>query len=106
ARELASAQVEFAAQRDAEMAKVHALAGHEFNIGSTKQLAAVLFEELKLPVVKKTKTGYSTDSEVLEKLALKHDIARHVVEFRKFEKLINTYTEVLTAAILPHTGRV
>jgi DNA polymerase I len=85
---------------------IHAAAGHEFNIGSTKQLAQVLFEELKLPVIKKNKTGYSTDQEVLEKLALKHDIARLVVEHRKVAKLINTYTDVLGAAIHPVTGRV
>jgi DNA polymerase-1 len=106
AKELAAAQVEFAAARDAESKKVHELAGREFNIGSTKQLGAVLFDELKLPVVKKTKTGYSTDSEVLERLAQKHDIAKHILEFRKYEKLINTYTEVLTEAINPATGRV
>jgi len=105
-RALAEAQVEFAAARDAERKKVHELAGREFNIGSTKQLGAVLFDELALPVVKKTKTGYSTDSEVLEHLAPKHAIAKHILEFRKYEKLINTYTEVLTAAVNPATGRV
>ena len=106
AAELGRAQVEFATTRDAEIRKVHELAGHAFNLASTKQLGAVLFDELKLPVVKKTKTGYSTDSEVLEKLAPKHEIAKHVLEYRKYEKLINTYTEVLTAAVLPSTGRV
>ncbi|HZF50892.1 MAG TPA: DNA polymerase I [Polyangiaceae bacterium] len=105
-KELAAAQVEFAAARDAESKRVFELAGREFNIGSTKQLGAVLFDELKLPVVKKTKTGYSTDSEVLERLAPKHEIAKHIVEFRKYEKLINTYTEVLTTAINPATTRV
>jgi DNA polymerase-1 len=105
-KELAAAQVEFAAARDAESKKVFEHAGREFNIGSTKQLGAVLFDELKLPVVKKTKTGYSTDSEVLERLAAKHAIAKHILEFRKYEKLINTYTEVLTEAINPATGRV
>jgi DNA polymerase-1 len=104
--ELGRAQVEFQATRDAESKRVFELAGREFNIGSTKQLGAVLFDELKLPVVKKTKTGYSTDSEVLERLAPKHEIAKHILEFRKYEKLINTYTEVLTAAINPATGRV
>jgi len=105
-KELAGAQVEFAAARDAESKKVFEHAGREFNIGSTKQLGAVLFDELKLPVVKKTKTGYSTDSEVLERLAAKHAIAKHILEFRKYEKLINTYTEVLTEAINPATARV
>jgi DNA polymerase-1 len=81
-------------------------AGHEFNIGSTKQLADVLFEELKLPTGKKTKTGYSTDAEVLEALADAHEIARLLVEHRKLAKLINTYTDVLTRSIQPATGRI
>src|SRR5262249_17075592 len=61
---------------------------------------------VKLPVMKKTKTGWSTDQEVLERLAAKHDIARLVVEHRRIAKLINTYTDVLGAAIRPETGRV
>jgi DNA polymerase-1 len=81
-------------------------AGHEFNIGSTKQLADVLFEELKLPTGKKTKTGYSTDAEVLEALADSHEIGRLLVEHRKLAKLINTYTDVLTRSIYPKTGRI
>jgi DNA polymerase-1 len=86
--------------------RIYALAGHEFNIGSTKQLADVLFEELKLPVVKKTKTGYSTDAEVLERLAPKHEIAREILAQRELAKLINTYTDVLRGAIAPETGRI
>jgi DNA polymerase-1 len=86
--------------------KVYDLAGHSFNLGSPKQLATVLFEELKLPVVKKTKTGYSTDAEVLEKLAPKHPIADELLEHRKLAKLINTYTDVLGQAIDPITGRI
>lgn len=104
--ELAAAGKEFAELRAAEERRVHELAGKSFNIGSTKQLGGVLFDELKLPVLRRTKTGYATDSEVLEKLAVKHPIAKHVLEFRKFEKLINTYTEVLREAINPETGRV
>jgi len=104
--ELAAAGKEFATLRAAEEKTVHELGGRVFNIGSTKQLGAVLFDELKLPILKRTKTGYSTDSEVLEKLALKHPMAKHVLEFRKFEKLINTYTDVLRDAISPETGRV
>ncbi|MBS2038027.1 DNA polymerase I [bacterium] len=86
--------------------KVYELAGHPFNLGSPKQLATVLFEELQLPVVKKTKTGYSTDAEVLEKLAPKHAIADQLLEHRKLAKLINTYTDVLSNALDPATGRI
>jgi DNA polymerase-1 len=86
--------------------EVYRLAGHNFNIGSTKQLGTVLFDELKLPVIKKTKTGYSTDAEVLERLAPKHPIANQLLEHRKLAKLINTYTDVLADAINPISGRV
>jgi DNA polymerase I len=106
AKELAVIGAELAERLRGLEQKIHGLAGREFNIGSTKQLAEVLFEELKLPVVKKTKTGYSTDQEVLEKLALKHEIAREIVEHRKVAKLINTYTDVLQAAVRPETGRI
>lgn len=104
--DLARAGEEFARRMAEHEAQVHALAGKPFNLGSTKQLGAVLFEDLGLPVIKKTKTGYSTDAEVLEKLAPKHPIAAHLLEHRKLAKLINTYTEVLQAAIDPTTGRV
>ncbi|MCC6625080.1 MAG: DNA polymerase I [Deltaproteobacteria bacterium] len=87
-------------------AEIFRHAGHEFNIGSTKQLGDVLFEELELPVIKKTKTGYSTDAEVLEALAPKHEIAKVLVEHRKLAKLINTYTDVLTRSVYPPTGRI
>ena len=68
--------VEFTGRKEALEARIHALAGHPFNIGSPAQLGTVLFEELKLPVIKKTKTGWSTDAEVLEALAPKHEIAQ------------------------------
>ncbi|TNF32090.1 MAG: DNA polymerase I [Deltaproteobacteria bacterium] len=86
--------------------RVFELAGHDFNLGSTKQLGEVLFEELGLPIVKRTKTGYSTDSEVLEKLEESHEIATVILEWRKLAKLINTYTDVLTRAVHPETGRI
>jgi len=86
--------------------KIFELAGHEFNIGSTKQLGTVLFDELKLPVIKKTKTGYSTDAEVLERLAPKHEICQELLEHRRLAKLINTYTDVLGKAVNPETGRI
>lgn len=70
-------------------------AGHEFNINSTKQLAEVLFDELKLPVVRKTKTGYSTDAETLEKLRPYHTIIDRILEYRKVAKLRSTYCDGL-----------
>ena len=86
---------------------IHRLAGREFNIASTKQLSDVLFEELGLPVIKKTKTGYSTNAEVLEALSAKgHEIADLLLEQRKLSKLINTYTDVLSAAAWPETHRI
>lgn len=97
---------EFRAQLADLQATVFRLAGREFNVGSPKQLAEVLFEELKLPVLKKTKTGYSTDAEVLEKLAKDHEVCRTLLEYRKFEKLITTYVDVLLRDIHPRTGRV
>lgn len=103
---LASMGQEFAERLAGYEAKIHALAGHAFNIGSTKQLGAVLFDELKLPVIKKNKSGYSTDAEVLERLAPRHEIARLLLEHRKLAKLINTYTDVLQAAVNPRTGRI
>jgi DNA polymerase-1 len=86
--------------------QIHQLAGREFNVGSLKQLGQVLFEELKLPVLKKTKTGYSTDSETLEKLRPKHEIIDLVLRWRTLAKLIDTYTTVLSRAIDPRDGRV
>lgn len=71
--------------------EIYMLVGHEFNIGSPKQLGVVLFEELKLTASKKTKTGYSTNAEVLEKLANRHEVPRKVLEYRKYAKLHSTY---------------
>lgn len=98
--------VEFTGRKEALEARIHALAGHPFNIGSPTQLGTVLFEELKLPVIKKTKTGWSTDAEVLEALAPKHEIAQLLLEQRMLSKLISTYTEVLQRAVDPSTGRI
>lgn len=106
AADLEAMSIEFKARKAEIEQRIYGLAGREFNIGSTKQLADVLFEELKLPVVKKTKTGYSTDAEVLERLAPKHEIARLILAQRELAKLINTYTDVLRSAVAPETGRV
>jgi DNA polymerase-1 len=97
---------EFGKQLAGLQESIFAMAGRSFNIGSPKQLAEVLFEDLKLPVLKKTKTGYSTDAEVLEKLAKDHQICRTLLEYRKFEKLITTYVDVLLRDIHPRTERV
>ena len=80
--------------------------GEVFNINSTKQLGVVLFERMGLPVVKKTKTGYSTDSEVLEELKDKHVVIPKILQFRALKKLISTYLEGLEPLILPATGRI
>src|SRR5439155_725203 len=94
-------------------AAVFEAAGSEFQIDSTKQLAEVLFERLKLPPGKRTKTGYSTDIEVLEKLASQEDrsdsrtsVPRLVIEYRQLAKLISTYLGNLRDAVHPTTGRI
>jgi DNA polymerase-1 len=86
--------------------EIHALAGEEFNIGSPKQLAAVLFEKLKLPPVRRTKTGYSTDADVLEHLALGHPLPARIVEHRVLAKLKSTYADALPMLVNPRTGRI
>ncbi|MEK6796695.1 MAG: DNA polymerase I [Spirochaetota bacterium] len=86
--------------------KVFAEAGKEFNLGSPKQIAETLFDHMQLEHGKKTKTGYSTDEEVLAKLAEKHAIARHLMEHRTFSKLKNTYVDVLPTLVNKATGRI
>ena len=85
--------------------KIFALAGHEFNINSTQQLGAVLFDELGLPAVKKTKIGYSTNVEVLEKLRGHHEIIDDIMDYRVLTKLKSTYVEGLGKVIEPD-GRI
>ncbi|MCL2350828.1 MAG: DNA polymerase I, partial [Defluviitaleaceae bacterium] len=87
-------------------AEIYALAGSEFNINSPKQLAKVLFEDLGLKGGKRTKTGFSTNVEVLQKLAKTHDIAAKILEYRSFAKLRSTYVDGLLNAINPATGRI
>ena len=86
--------------------EIHGLAGEEFNINSTKQLGEILFEKLKLPVVKKTKSGYSTDVETLEKLQGEHEIIEKILEYRQLAKLNSTYVEGLIPYINDRTGRI
>jgi len=96
------------AQRLSELEReIHKLAGHPFNIASTKQLGEVLFDELGLPGGKKMKTGaYGTDAAILEQLALQHDLPARVLDWRQLAKLKSTYTDALIAEINPRTGRV
>lgn len=81
-------------------------AGEVFNINSSKQLGVILFEKLNLPIIKKTKTGYSTSAEVLEKLEDKHPIINKISEYRTYSKLQSTFVEGLLGEINPDTGRI
>ncbi len=85
---------------------IYRLAGEKFNINSTRQLGQILFEKLQLPVIKKTKTGYSTDAEVLEELADTHEIINYVILHRQLMKLKTTYVDGLSPLIDPSTGLV
>ncbi|TCL51840.1 DNA polymerase I [Thermolongibacillus altinsuensis] len=86
--------------------EIYELAGTEFNINSPKQLGVILFEKLQLPVIKKTKTGYSTSADVLEKLADQHEIIGKILHYRQLGKLQSTYIEGLIKVIRPDTGKV
>jgi DNA polymerase-1 len=86
--------------------EIYALSGEPFNINSPQQLSRVLFDTLRLQPVKKTKTGFSTDTEVLETLSLQHPLPRKILEYRTLTKLKNTYIDVLPTLINPHTGRI
>ena len=96
---------ELSATRDAYKQNIYALAGHEFNINSPKQLGEVLFDEMGLPGRKKTKSGYSTDAETLESLERYSPLVSDVLSYRKCAKLISTYTDVLPQ-VADDSGRV
>lgn len=85
---------------------IYEIAGESFNINSPKQLSVILFEKLKLPVVKKTKTGISTDAEVLDKLSTEHAIIDKIIEYRQIVKLNSTYVEGLKYEANENTGRI
>ncbi len=86
---------------------VYAAAGTDFNLNSNPQLRVVLFEKLQLPILKKGKTGPSTDADVLEELAaMGHDVPRLLLEYREVAKLLSTYLETLPAEVHPGTGRI
>ena len=97
---------ELAADIEVIKRKVAEVAGPEFNIGSTKQLAFLLFEKLGLPSVKKTKTGYSTDMSVLEQLKNMHEIPALVLEYRTLAKILSTYVDILPNMVDPRDGRI
>ncbi|WP_243386083.1 DNA polymerase I [Bacillus kexueae] len=86
--------------------KIHELAGESFNINSPKQLGVILFEKLELPVIKKTKTGYSTSADVLEKLKDQHEIVELILHYRQLGKLQSTYIEGLLKVIHKGTSKV
>ncbi len=86
--------------------EVYELCGEEFNINSTKQLGEILFEKLKLPIIKKTKNGYSTDVDVLEKLVEEHPVIEKLLEYRQLMKLNSTYVEGMKPFINPKTKRI
>uniref|UniRef100_UPI0040573AA6 DNA polymerase I n=1 Tax=Candidatus Electronema sp. TaxID=2698783 RepID=UPI0040573AA6 len=97
---------DFAAQLALLETEIHLAAGHPFNINSPQQLAEVLFEELNLPRDRKTKTGYSTDAQVLEKLAWRHELPALIVRFRNLAKLKSTYVDKLPEHVSSVSGRV
>ncbi|UWD48095.1 DNA polymerase I [Clostridioides difficile] len=86
--------------------EIYELSGEPFNINSPKQLGVILFEKLELPIIKKTKTGYSTNADVLEKLRDKHQIIDKITEYRQIVKLNSTYVEGLLNIINPESNRI
>ena len=103
----ANLTVEFKRDLAALEGRLYAAAGTEFNLLSTPQLRQVLFDKLQLPVLKKTKTGASTDAEVLEELAaMGHEVPKLLLEYREVAKLLSTYLESLPQTVNPETGRI
>jgi len=103
---LALLHSEFSQKLEALQVEIHALAGEEFLISSTKQLQVILFEKLNLPVIKKTKTGYSTAEGVLEQLQAHHELPGRILDYRKLSKLMSTYVDALPPLICQATGRI
>ncbi len=97
---------DFDARLSGIVKEIYDHAGEPFNINSPQQLSRILFDTLNLTPVKKTKTGYSTDIEVLETLSLQHPLPKKILEYRTLTKLKNTYIDVLPTLINPHTGRI
>jgi DNA polymerase-1 len=86
--------------------RIYTLAGESFNINSSQQLGKILFEKLKLPAIKKTKTGYSTDVDVLTKLSLQHELPLEILTYRNLSKLKSTYIDALPKLVHPKTERI
>ncbi len=102
---LAAMHGEFGAQLAGLEARIYELVGHEFNIGSPKQLEQILFTELELPATKRTRTGYSTDASVLEELRDKHEVIGLILEHRQVSKMKSTYVDALPTLVDPE-GRL
>lgn len=98
--------LEFEKALDRKAALIYELAGEEFNIQSPKQLGYILFEKLRLPVLKKTKSGPSTDISVLEELAAENQMAAEILSYRTLSKLKGTYADALPRLVHPETGRI
>lgn len=100
----------FSKKMESELAsieqRIYFIAGEVFNINSPKQLQEILFDKMGLKAVKKTKTGYSTNIEVLEQLALVHELPKEIIEYRGISKLKNTYVDALPRLVNPKTGRL
>ena len=97
---------ELGSEIDRIVSDIYDAAGTEFNLNSPKQLGEILFEKLQLPPVKKTKTGYSTDAEVLERLEPHHPVIGHILHYRTLAKLQSTYVEGLLKEVRQDTGKV
>jgi DNA polymerase-1 len=103
---LAALDIEFGAETARLEAEIYADVGHEFNLGSPKQLEQILFYELNLPKGKRTKTGYSTDASVLEELKPAHPMISKLLDWRLYSKLRSTYIEALPALVSERDGRL
>jgi len=91
---------------DTLVGEIYRMAGEEFNINSPKQLSHILFEKLELPVIRRTKTGFSTDENVLEELSREHPLPRKLLDYRQLMKLKSTYVDALPRMVDPLTGRI
>ena len=104
--ELSDLSNEITEQIDELIKKIYAIAAEVFNINSPQQLAHILFNKLKIPPVKKTQSGFSTDIEVLETLAIEHEIAKYLIEYRHLTKMKNTYIDSLPTLVNPITKKI
>ena len=104
--ELKRQSADLTVRLEALMHEIYEAAGHEFNIASPKQLAKVLFDEIGLPVLKRTKTGPSTAEDVLDRLGNQHPLPAKIIEHRQLSKLRGTYLDALPGMVNPETGRI